>query len=64
MMTVAPGGRVAGLNEKWIGVPELAPRKGNGQEPSILLFAGAKIISVKTELASLNSALVVAIGNN
>ena len=33
-------------------------------KPSILLFAGAKIVLMKTELASLNSALVVAIGDD
>ena len=33
-------------------------------EPSVFLFAGAKIVLVKSELAGLNSALVVAVGDD
>src|SRR5882672_7136834 len=33
-------------------------------EPSVFLFAGAKIVSVRPELAGLDSALVVAVGDN
>ncbi len=61
MMTVFPGGRSDGSKVKWIGEPELAPRNGNGQASHI---ADAKIVSVKPELAGLDSTLVASVGNN